>query len=124
MSGEPHPKSEQLARGERRRGRIIATAKGWEKIVAAKQAPCRICRDAGSNGSVHSRIEFHHLVPRAQLGDDVADNIVPLCSLCHRAVTLRLPIPLQLLAGKLTDSEYAYIVHKLGEGASERLFGV
>src|SRR5439155_25945830 len=101
----------------------VASAKQWQRIIAAKQAPCRVCRDADSNGSVHSSIQFHHLVPRSQGGDDVADNIVPLCQDCHGLATLRNPLVLEVLASKLTDGESAYVIGKIGEGALERLFG-
>jgi 5-methylcytosine-specific restriction endonuclease McrA len=121
---EPYPKSRQLARGERRYRRKVASAKQWQRIVAAKIAPCRVCRDPATNGSVHSAIQFHHLVPRDLGGDDTADNIVPLCSDCHGLATLRNPLVLEVLARHLTDGEYAYIVGKMGETGMERLFGV
>lgn len=63
--------------------RIRATADEWAEIAEAKQGPCRICRRVESNGSVHSRIELHHLIRRSQGGDDVAENIIPLCGECH-----------------------------------------
>jgi 5-methylcytosine-specific restriction endonuclease McrA len=120
---KPYPKSSQLARGTRRYRRKVASAKGWQRIIAAKQGPCRVCRDPASNGSVHAHITFHHLVARAQGGDDVSDNIVPLCQGCHGLATLRNPLVLEVLARSLTDAEYAYIVGKLGESGMERLFG-
>jgi 5-methylcytosine-specific restriction endonuclease McrA len=120
---EPYPKSRQLARGERRYHRKVASKAQWQRIIQAKQAPCRVCRDPASNGSVHASIQFHHLVPRSAGGDDVADNIVPLCSDCHGLVTLRNPLLLDVLARNLTDAEYAYVIGKMGEGALERLFG-
>jgi hypothetical protein len=77
-------------------------------------------------------MHLHHLVSRAQLGDDVAANLVPLCARCHERVTEHRPIfigglmvdPLPLVAESLTDAEYAYCVGKLGESAMQRLFGV
>jgi 5-methylcytosine-specific restriction endonuclease McrA len=120
----PYPKERQLARGERRYRRKVASAKQWQRIIAAKGGPCRVCRDPASNGNLHSHVHFHHLVPRAQGGDDTADNIVPLCQDCHGLATLRNPLVLEVLARSLTDGEYAYIVGKLGEGGMERLFGV
>ena len=75
MSGSPDPKPTR---------RIVASKAEWQAIADAKQGPCRICRRVESNGSVHSTIELHHLVRRSQGGDDVADNIVPLCGACHR----------------------------------------
>ena len=80
----PFPKAAQLARGPKRPRRIVGTTEEWAAIMEAKQGPCRICRRADWNGSVHDRIVFHHLIRRSQGGDDVAENIVPLCDSCHR----------------------------------------
>lgn len=91
----------------------------WQAIIAAKRGPCRVC---GLGALPH--YHMHHLVPRAQGGDDVADNIAPLCAACHEAVTRLFPAALALLAESLSDAEYAYVVGKLGEGGMERLFGV
>lgn len=121
---KPHPKSAQLARGERRYNRKIASPKQWQAIIAAKQGPCRICLDPASNGRLYGHIELHHLVSRAALGDDVADNIVPLCRDCHMLVTTRDAVALEELAEGLHPEEIAYCVAKLGEGALSRLFGV
>jgi hypothetical protein len=125
VSGEPLPKSSQLARGERRYRRKIASPKQWQAIIAAKNGPCRVCEGrTGTRRFPPFGAEFHHLVSRAQLGDDTEDNIVPLCSLCHAEVTGRFAPSLQALAANLSDAEYAYCIGKLGEGALERLFGV
>lgn len=121
---DPYPKDKQLSRGPRRYRRKIASAKQWQVICAVKQGPCRVCTDPASNGRLYGRIQFHHLVPRSQGGDDVIDNIAPLCPGCHEDVTLREPHALALLASSLTDAEYAYVIGKHGEGAIERLFGV
>jgi len=121
---DPFPKRKQLARPHRRAKRHVATRAEWARIVAEKQGPCRVCCDPGHNGSLFGRIQLHHLVPRALMGDDVADNLVPLCLVCHQAVTERRPLELRELAEMLTDAEYAYVIGKLGEGAMERLFGV
>jgi hypothetical protein len=158
VSGEPFPKSAQLARGARRYRRKVASPKQWQAIIAAKQGPCRVsprfaltvpclacnrepgflacnhCAEleaaeqrAGSAPSPQLRaepVEYHHLIPRAQGGDDDADNIVPLSREGHALVTVRDREALRRLAESLTDAEYAYAIGKLGEGALERLFGV
>jgi len=103
---EPFPKSEQLARGPKRQHRIVATKAEWEAIAEAKQGPCRICRRVESNGSVHSTIELHHLIRRSQGGDDVPDNIVPLCGACHRKLHDGRPGLAHL---RLTPSEKRYL---------------
>lgn len=132
---DPFPKSKQLARGERRYRRKVASPKQWAAIRAEKGQTCRLW--AASVGSwcgggprdVHPHrgewVQMHHLVSRgAGLGDDLADNLVPLCPLHHGLITRRAPAELRLLATRLTDAEYAYVVGKLGEGAMARLFGV
>jgi 5-methylcytosine-specific restriction endonuclease McrA len=124
VSGAPDPKSRTLARGERRRFRRKASMAEWTRIVKAKIGPCRVCCDPGSNGSQWGKIQMHHLVSRARGGDDVADNIVPLCLGCHDQVTREAPIAREILAANLTDAEYAYVVGKLGEDGPARLFGV
>lgn len=118
---EPYPKSRQLARGERRYRRKVASPKQWAAIRAEKG---RYCRIAESYPHEHRHVHYHHLVARSQGGDDVADNLVPLCVAHHDYVTNRDALTLRLLAEALTDAEYAYIVGKLGKGAMGRLFGV
>jgi 5-methylcytosine-specific restriction endonuclease McrA len=115
VSGQPHPKAAQLARGERRYRRKVASPKQWQAIIAGKKGPCRVCGFGGL-------MEYHHLVPRAQGGDDVADNIVPLGHSCHEKITGRTLKAAESVS--LTDAEYAYVIGKLGEGGIERLFGV
>jgi 5-methylcytosine-specific restriction endonuclease McrA len=105
----------------------VASPKQWQAIIAAKLGPCRLCVVAATNGGYTSSpkpIEFHHLVSRAQGGDDCEDNVVPLCPSDHGYVTGRDPAALRALAESLTDSEYAYVVGKLGESGPARLFGV
>jgi predicted restriction endonuclease len=67
---------------------------------------------------------LHHLLSRSQGGDDVADNLVCLCPSHHDDVEARRAASLAALAASLTDSERAYAIDKLGEGAMGRLFGV
>jgi hypothetical protein len=126
VSGEPFPKSSQLARGERRYRRRVASPKQWQAIAAEKQGPCRVCVQPSSNGHGWHKIQWHHIVPRAApyFGDDVAENIAPLCLDCHPLVTRRDRAACRALAASLTDSEYAYVIARCGEGALERLYGV
>ena len=102
----PFPKSDQLARGPKRPRRIVASKEEWAAIAEAKQGPCRICRRAESNGSLHTTIEFHHLIRRSQGGDDVAENIVPLCGACHRKLHDGRPGLAEL---RLTPAEKRYL---------------
>jgi hypothetical protein len=116
----PFPKSAQLHRGERRYRRKVASAKSWQKIWDAKRGPCRVCSDR----SFTSVIDPHHLVRREDAGDDVPDNIVPLCRGCHEALHKRAPAICRLLLSKLSDAEYAYMVQRGGEDYAERVYGI
>jgi len=122
VSGEPFPKASQLARGERRYRRKIASPTEWAEITVAKilGQTCRLRDFGGCTGT----LERHHVVSRSRMGDDVTDNIVPLCRGHHERITARHTGPCRMLAASLSDAEYAYVVAKLGEGGMERLFGV
>lgn len=115
----PFPKSAQLARGPRRYRRKIAGPKQWQALSAQKMGPCRIC-------AVRAPIylELHHLVTREDHGDDVADNLVPICGDCHRGVHSREPAHCRLLLSRLSDAEYAYMVTRGGEDYPERAYGI
>lgn len=116
----PFPKSAQLARGAKRYRRKVASAKQWEAIWAAKRGPCRVC----TAYAFDSVIDPHHLVFREDAGDDVPENIVPLCRGCHEALHKRAPAIARLLLSKLTDAEYAYMVTRGGEDYPERAYGI
>ena len=119
MSGEPYPKAQQLARGERRYRRKVASPKQWQAIIAEKRGPCR-CKSWCQGMPV----EFHHLVSRQNGGDDVAANIVPICSTHHRLLTARSEHEARKLLGSLSDAEYAYMIERGGEDYPERAYGV
>lgn len=117
MSGDPFPKSRQLARGERRYRRKIASSKQWQSIIAAKGNECRI-----GWVSCWGEIQYHHLVSRQDGGDDTVDNIVPLCQYHHEKIG-RAWESRAYLGASITQSERTYICHKLGPAGMERLFG-
>ncbi len=123
---KPYPKAQQLARGERRYRRKVASAKQWQRIAGAKQGPCRVCVAAIMNGRDLGEIQFHHLVPRGSpwFGDDTEDNIIPVHHFCHNALHALNPEALQAVGASLTDAEWAYIIEKVGPAVMERLFGV
>lgn len=116
----PFPKSKQLARGERRYRRKVASPKQWQAISAAKMGPCRVCANAGS----YTAHLLHHIVFREDGGDDIADNIVPLCAGCHNGIHLREPAHGRLLLSRLSDAEYSYMIGKGGEDYPERAYGI
>ena len=115
----PYLKVLQLRGTRKRYPRQIASRKQWEAIRAEKGARCRIC-----NMTNPALLELHHLVPRDYRGDDVADNLVPLCHDCHEGVTLREPAHCRLLLTRLSDAEYSYAVQRVGEDVFERVYGV
>lgn len=119
---KPQPKSAQLARGERRYRRKVASPKQWQAIIAAKGATCRLVADVFPQPSPGG-VQYHHSVPRDLGGGDVADNIVPLCQHCHDAVTRREPEHVRHLLAALTDAEYAYATG-FGEDIFERVYGL
>lgn len=120
----PRPKSAQLARGQRRYRRKVASPKQWQAIIAEKIGPCRVCLDPAHNGIVHGKIQPHHIVSREDHGDDVADNIAPLCPECHGRVTRRAALECRELLETLTDAEYAYMIGRGGETYPERAYGI
>ena len=117
MPSDPFPKSAQLARGERRYRRKVASPKQWQAIQAAKMGPCRVCWD-------RALIQMYHLVSRGDFGDDVPDNIVPVCQPCHAALTRRAEPVCRLLLTRLSDAEYAYMIQRGGEDYPERAYGI
>jgi hypothetical protein len=120
----PRPKSAQLARGQRRYRRKVASPKQWQAIIAAKIGPCRVCCEPGMNGSGFPKVQFHHIVSRTDNGDDVADNIAPLCPVCHEGVTVRMGGCCLALLASLTNAEYAYMIQRGGEDYAERAYGI
>jgi hypothetical protein len=54
-------------------------------LKAVKGGKCLFC---GSS----ERIEYHHIVPLAQGGDNRINNIVPLCQTCHLKAHNKKPI--------------------------------
>ena len=117
----PHPKPARIPRKPYRRK--VASRKQWAMIAAEKTGPCRVCGSV-ENGRVESKIQLHHVVARAHFGDDTPDNIVPLCLMCHDAITRREPLPSYGLLLTLTEAEYAYMVARGGEDYAERVYGL
>jgi hypothetical protein len=119
----PDPKARTLARGPRKYRRKVASPKQWQAIIASKAGPCRCCGSV-ENGRVEKRITFHHIVARVHGGDDVPDNIVPLCLYCHDEITARSFLCAVQLLPALDDAEYAYMIQRGGEGYPERAYGI
>ena len=115
----PFPKSVQLERGERRYRRRTAGPKSWQRLWDEKGGPCRVCGDYG--GAI---LALHHLVFREDHGDDLADNLVPVCWDCHRALHLRRDATCRLLLSRLTDAERSYMVARGGPDYFVQVYGV
>jgi 5-methylcytosine-specific restriction endonuclease McrA len=63
---------------------------------------CRACR-------LEKAVDGHHVLLKSQSGDDIEDNIVPLCRACHRDYhEARIGI-------RLTLDERLYVLTKLGQ---------
>lgn len=78
--------------------RIVNSAAGKNKL--ALEPKCRTCD--------RSATDPHHIILRSQRGDDVEDNIVPLCFLCHTKYhDGKLGIPLR-------PREIGYVFSKVG----------
>jgi 5-methylcytosine-specific restriction endonuclease McrA len=76
--------------------------------------PTRECAVTGS--TLH--IELHHVLPRAQGGDDVRENLVFLHRIFHQAVTVNDPVALKLLGEYIWAERadtIAYLVFKMGK---------
>lgn len=125
---KPYQKTTQLARKERRYRRKPASPKQWAAIISEKQGPCRVCGSPPPN-------QMHHIVPRDRGGDDVPENIAPLCAHCHRLVEARDPSACKQLVqttwegaqaepgarGGVKD-EYSYCCEKAGDDWPERIY--
>ena len=119
MEAKPYPKVVQLASHRKKYRRKVVSRASWERLRDEKGSACRICGQ--TNPAV---LHLHHLVHRDDRGDDIADNLAPLCADCHRGVHLREPAHCRLLLTRLTDGEYAYMVQRGGEDYPERVYGI
>lgn len=102
--------------------RIKASRAEWDGLREEKLygRSCRVC-------VVLLASELHHLVPRGMgggNGDDVAENLVGLCSGCHRRVEARDPWASTLLGQRLEDAERAYVIAKRGAWYLEKRYGL
>lgn len=100
--------------------RIKATRDQWIDIEVAKRDRCRICETTFGTS-------FHHIVPKSLGGDDLKDNIVPLCGDgvrgCHGLVEARDPEACATLGDRLSAAERAYVLGKKGPAFLARYYG-
>lgn len=103
MSGSPDWKPNR---------RYKASASEWRQLRELKEGMCRVCRKQwGTN--------LHHLVGKGVGGDDVADNLVPLCGLgnaagCHGLIHAQDETACVKLGASLTTNERGYVIAKKG----------
>ena len=66
-----------------KRGRIRLDADAYlrlhQEVLARDGWRCQMC------GSLRG-LEIHHIQRRSQAGDDAEDNLITLCSECHRVI--------------------------------------
>ncbi len=56
--------------------RVRASQSGWSDLHETfRNEVCVHC--------AHRPVELHHILPRSQSGDDVRENLCPLCRPCH-----------------------------------------
>lgn len=95
------------------RPRIVDHSAGYDKM--RREQRCRLCGATFLQGWGLTR---HHIVPRGQGGDDVDDNLVPLCghgtALCHGAVESDVRARSRL-RGRLRSRERRYARQRYAE---------
>lgn len=94
--------------------RIIDKQAGTEKLM--HEGCCRLCGHRPHSGLGLTR---HHLIPRIKGGDDVDDNLVPLCGDgtrgCHSDVEHWRAMARERLRRVLTPAEKAYVNRRAAE---------
>jgi hypothetical protein len=102
------------------RKRVVNPDAGVEKVYGPTgERACRVCRRRGF-------VSRHHLVKRSQGGDDVDENIVPLCgdgvAGCHGRVEAKHRETLVALRKALRPDELDYIILRKGEAWLDRMY--
>jgi len=101
----PDPKPER---------RIRVSPREWNRLHDEKGGPCRLCGDR--------KYELHHLVGRDLGGDDVADNLVPLCRAHHGEVQELKEVASSALGRLLTPEERSYVMLTKGQAFLGRYY--
>jgi len=100
---------------------IVDPDAGKAKIEA--EGSCRLCRrirlPRWLGGNPFDCLERHHLVPRGTGktigGDDLDENLIPLCTRCHRAVEDRERWARMAVRANLQHDEEDYVIRKKGK---------
>ncbi len=97
-----------------RRGRFID--RGAAKKKFREDDECRVCGNFATDA--------HHVLYRSRGGDDVTENIIPLCHDCHMALHFSAGPDYEevrrAIGESLREEEVAYVLRRLGptEGAA------
>ena len=94
---------------------------GKAKIEA--EGCCRLCKRAKLprwlGGNPFDCLERHHVVQKGMGrtigGDDVDENIIPLCTRCHREVTERTRYSRMAVRANLRHDEEDYVIRRKGK---------
>jgi 5-methylcytosine-specific restriction endonuclease McrA len=92
------------------RKRHRASQAEWKEIRAAFRRSDCCCWTCPANWT-----ELHHILNRAHSGDDVIENLAPLCAECHQRIEARDPFTRSLLRQSLMPSNIAYLSSRLAE---------
>lgn len=59
----------------------------WQRLRDAVLAREPLCRSCHAQGRIREATEVDHIVPLAQGGSNMPDNLAPICTDCHKAKT-------------------------------------
>lgn len=126
MTDTPRRVKDEMQRSVVSRNEVAGAAKrprkvdhGAGKKKLKRENACRVCRFG------HRPMTRHHLVPRSLLGDDVEDNLIPLCIFCHEKFEhdgherRRVGAAIR---NTMTEAELAYVLERKGEVFLERYY--
>lgn len=91
---------------------MAADPKPHKRIVDKDATPIKLGQDSTCRGCGQRATAGHHILLRSQGGDDVPDNIMPLCHPCHVAYH---DGPHKSL--RTTPAERAYVMERMGKVA-------
>lgn len=99
------------------RKRYVARRGEWiEYRLALLGGPCLICPNTSET--------LHHVVPKSVGGDDVPENLIPLCGSgttgCHGRVEGRTGGARERVREELPQRVFAYVLLKKGAGWLDR----
>lgn len=84
-----------------------------------RERPCACCEERPG-------VTLHHVVPRSQRGDDVLENLIQLCVMCHDALhhAVETRSLYRRIGLRLTRENIAYVLSKKTPFWLEDRYGV